>query len=329
MREPLIARVCAELDESRVAVLGQLFPLLLAGGSSETEDYPGFARAASAVRRWRRRLVVIQDDINAIAVGSSELADPLEPWLLPRGEAGRRRFDDALGNKRHKLDLEAATVLPDGRLLALGSGSSKAREHLVIVETDGRTALRGAAALYAQLRREKAFSGSELNIEGAVVQGDVLRLFQRGNGKLSDGLSPVSAVGDLPLAAFLAWLDGGAAAPALKRIAVVDLGSVSGVPLGFTDATVLASGEIAFVACAERSPDVTRDGEVLACRLGMLKDDYSVRLHDIVDEAGAPCTSKLEGIEVRPGDDGSFDVVADVDRHDRPALGAVLRTHLS
>lgn len=323
MREPLIGHVRAELDGSRVAVLQRTSPLLLAGGGSETEDHPGFARAASAVRRWQQRLVVIQDDISAIAVGGRNIAAPLEPWLLPRGEGGRRRFEDALGNKHHKLDLEAATVLPDGRLLALGSGSTKAREHVVVVSTDGHTVLRGASEVYAVLRRSAAFSGSELNIEGAVVHGDALRLFQRGNGKADEGVQPVSAVGDLSLIEFLTWLDGGGPAPMLRRILRVDLGGVAGVSLGFTDATVLPSGAIAFLACAERSPDVTRDGEVLACRLGTLRDD-SARLFDIVDENGAPCTLKLEGIEARPGDDASFDVVADVDCHDRPALGGLL-----
>jgi hypothetical protein len=194
----------------------------------------------------------------------------------------------------------------------------------VIVENDGRTALRNASDLYNVLRRSTAFSGSQLNVEGAVVQNGWLRLFQRGNGKSSGELQPVNAIGDLPLSSFLAWLDADAAAPALARVSRVDLGSTSGVPLGFTDATVLANGDIAFLACAERSPDVTRDGEVLACRVGILHGD-SARLFDIIDENGAPCVLKLEGIEVRPDDDERFDVVADVDCHDRPALGAVLQ----
>jgi hypothetical protein len=320
---PQIAHIRAEVDGSRVAVLGPTFPLLLAGGGSEAEDHPGFARAASALRRWQRRLVVIQDDINAIAVGGSDASEPLEPWLLPRGEGGRRRFEDALGNKRHKLDLEAAIVLPDGRLVAFGSGSTLAREQLVIAEGEGRMELRRAPDLYAALRRQTAFSGSELNIEGAVVQADRLRLFQRGNGRLDGGVQPISAVGDVSLAEFLAWLDAGAPAPSLRRILCVDLGDASGVPFGFTDATLLGNGDVAFLACAERSPDVTRDGEVLACRFGTLRED-SVRLIDIVDEHGAPCTLKLEGIEARPEADRSFDVVADMDCHDRPALGALL-----
>ena len=321
---PVVSEACAELDVSRVAVLGPRSPLLFAGGGSEGEDYPGFARAASALRRWQRRLVVIQDDVNALAVGWGGTAAPLEPWLLPRGSDGRRRFDDTLGNKHLKLDLEAATVLPDGRLLALGSGSTSARERLVLVEPGGRCTLHDAAALYAHLRGEVAFAGSELNVEGVVVSGGSLRLFQRGNGSAVGALQPVSAVGDLALAEFTAWLDGSGPVPALTRVVQVVLGREQGVPLGFTDATLLSSGAIAFLACAENSPDVTRDGEVLACRLGVLTE-VSAHLIQIVDEDGSPCRLKLEGIEVHPQDDDAFDVVADVDSPERPALGAVLR----
>lgn len=320
----MIVDLRAELDVARIAGLGACFPLRLAGGGSEREDYPGFVRAASAVRRWERRVVVIQDDVNAFALGGGTLAQPLVPWLLPRGSDGRRQFDEALGNKHLKLDLEAATVLPDGRLLLLGSGSSPLREKVVVVEPHGSSSVRDGAELYARLRAETAFSGSELNVEGAVVSGAALRLFQRGNGRGSDAVRAVNAVGDLALPDFLRWLDGGAPAPALTRIVRVDLGDERGVPLGFTDATLLGDGDVAFLACAERSPDVTRDGEVLACRLGVLSEG-SAKLIDIVDAEGRACTLKLEGIEAL-GDDGqSFDVVADVDSHDRPALGAVLQ----
>lgn len=320
----MIRDLRAELDVSRVAVLGACFPLRLAGGGSEREDHPGFVRAASAVRRWERRHVVIQDDVNALALGVGALDQPLEPWLLPRGSDGRRQFDEGLGNKHLKLDLEAATVLPDGRLLLLGSGSSPLREKLVVVEPHGSTSVRDGAELYARLRAESAFAGSELNVEGAVVSGATLRLFQRGNGRGSDGGRAVNAVGELALADFLGWLDARAPAPALKRIVRVDLGDERGVPLGFTDAGLLGDGNVAFLACAERSPDVTRDGEVLVCRLGILSE-ASAKLIDIIDAEGRGCTLKLEGMEAHPGDDESFDVVADVDSHDRPALGAVLR----
>ena len=268
--------------------------------------------------------MVIQDDVNALGVGGDALDQPLVPWLLPRGSDGRRQFDESLGNKHLKLDLEAATVLPDGRLLLLGSGSTPQREKLVLVRPDGSCALRDGAELYAQLRNQAAFAGSELNVEGAVVQGDLLRLFQRGNGRASGALLPVNAVGELPLSEFLGWLDSGRRVPELTRIIRVDLGNVRGIPLTFTDAARLGSGDIAFLACAENSPDVTRDGEVLACRLG-ISSQGSILLMDIVDETGRSSTLKLEGIEVHPDDDTTFDVVADVDRSDQPALGAVLR----
>jgi hypothetical protein len=59
----------------------------------------------------------------------SDRTGAFRPLLLPQGEGGRRQFDDRLGNKAAKLDLEAGVVLPDGRFVALGSGSTARREH--------------------------------------------------------------------------------------------------------------------------------------------------------------------------------------------------------
>ncbi len=81
-----------------------------------------------------------------------------------------------------KMDLEACALLPDGRLIALGSGSTAARERIVVVTPDDGVRVVEGAATYAQLRARGDSSGSELNLEGAVVVDGVLRLFQRGNG---------------------------------------------------------------------------------------------------------------------------------------------------
>ena len=59
----------------------------------------------------------------------------------------------------------------------IGSGSSPLRERFVIV--DDAVTLREMHAFYDALRA--VFAG-ELNLEGAVVDGDDLLLFQRGNG---------------------------------------------------------------------------------------------------------------------------------------------------
>ena len=98
---------------------------------------------------------VVQDDVNALAL-LDERDGTVAPLVPPAGAGGRRQFSERRGNKAAKMDLEVCTVLPDGRLLAIGSGSISTREHVVV--------------------------------------GGLLRLFQRGNGAVVDGRAPSNAV---------------------------------------------------------------------------------------------------------------------------------------
>ena len=97
-----------------------------------------------------------------------------------------------------------------------------------------------AGALYAALRTEAAFAGSELNVEGAALVGDRVRLFGRGNGAAREGVAAVSATCDLDLAALLAFLDGAGPAPTPHAVRAYDLGTLDGTALAFTDACALA-----------------------------------------------------------------------------------------
>src|SRR5690606_20145834 len=126
-----------------------------------------------------------------------------------------------------KMDLEACVGLPDGRLVAFGSGSNSARETLVVWTPGGHAELVHAAELYARWR-VPAFAGSELNLEGAVVAAGGLLLFQRGNGERTGRLAPGNAIGGLGLDAFVAWRDTRARLPELLWIVPVELGSVGG-----------------------------------------------------------------------------------------------------
>lgn len=298
-------------------------PLRYASGRERVE-LPGHVRAGSAVRRWEGRLVVVQDDVHALGL-LDERTGQVTPLLLPAGADGGHVFGDELGNKALKMDLEACVCLPDGRLVALGSGSTAARERVVVADVAGSVRVRDARELYAALRARADFSGSELNLEGAVVAADMLYLFQRGNGAARGGRSPVNAVGSIALGAFVAFLDGGGA-PLLESVVPVDLGTVAGVRYGFTDACALPDGRLAFVAGAEDSPDTFRDGQVLGCRFGLLDGDACVYT-DVLDDGGRPSGLKLEGIDfVREADDGGleFVVVADMDDPHVPALRATL-----
>jgi hypothetical protein len=311
-----LRRIRARLDAQLVATLGELEPLFYADGGSPREDRPAHVRAASAVRRRGTELVIVQDDTSVLVVRGE--SGRIEHVLLPATKRGERVFDDTLGNKKRKLDLEACVLLPDGRIVAFGSGSKKKRERLVMLSPDGATQVVDGERLYERLH-DPHFAGSELNLEGALVVHGVLRLFQRGNGAPRGELLPINATADLPLDAFLAWLDEPKRkAPELENIAHHDLGMISGVPFGFTDAALAHDGRVAFIASAEGSPDTVRDGEVLGCRFGLIDGD-DVRITPVLDEHGAPSKLKLEGLETQLGEPLSFDVVADMDAPAEPA----------
>jgi len=314
----------ARLDPQLEAVLTEIAPLEYFGGGRPSDDLPPHVRGASGVCRDAGSLVVVQDDVLALAV--RDVRGAVAARLLPAGEGGVRVFDESRANKHLKLDLEACARLPepDARLVLFGSGSLPARERLVVVDRAGAARVFDASALYAQLRADTAFSGSELNVEGAVVDGQVVRLFQRGNGAPRGDLEPVDATIELALSEFVAWLDGARAAPAPTRAVQYDLGRVRDVRFGFTDAARLDDGRIAFLACAEASPDAVADGEVLGCRFGLIDGD-DVRTADVVDGDGRAVRLKLEGLAPRPGEPLAFDVVIDMDRGDEPARIGVLR----
>lgn len=321
-RDGAIRRIVARHAPGLRAEIREKRPLRYSAEPGTASGIASYVRAASAIRRLGTRLIVIQDDVNALAV--IDASNRIVPLLLPRGADGRRSFDDTIGNKRLKMDLEAAVALPDARVLAFGSGSARAREKILVVEWGTSVRVRRAPGLYARLRKHCETVGTELNIEGAVIQGHRLRLFQRGNGERVTGGRSGSLVFDVDFAQFLAWLAGRGPVPNVTDVLEVDLGTIDGVPFGFTDAAVTADGRIAFLACAEESANVRGDGPVLGCRFGWL-DDTDASVTAVIEPDGRATALKLEGIEPRPGSTEMFDVVADMDRPDQPALLVGLR----
>lgn len=287
-------------------------PLLYADGANAAADRPAHVRAASGVSWAGGALAVIQDDAAFVA-----LADPAtglaRAVALPAAEGGVRQFDDARGNKALKLDLECCTALRDGDdelLLALGSGSSPMRERVVTLrwvagDAAPRVEVVDASGWYALLRRETAFAGSELNVEGCAAAGGALRLFNRGNGAPRNHLSPVNATCDVDLAALLAWLRAPSASPppAPSSVRQYDLGMMDGVPLTFTDAAA-HGGRMLYTAAAEDSPDAVRDGPVAGAALGIIAPDGTARYAGIVDADGARFAGKVEGLLMRDARSG-------------------------
>jgi hypothetical protein len=320
--DPRFRQVSARLEPEIRAELGTPRPLRYGVAPVTASSVVPYVRAASAIRRLGSRLVVVQDDVNALAV--MRATGCVTALLLPPGPDGQRTFDDSRGNKRLKMDLESAVRLPDSRLLAFGSGSARSRESMVLLESDSSVRVHEAADLYVRLRELCAAVGADLNIEGAVVEGRRLRLFQRGNGQRALASGHANLIFDVDVAELVQWVDGKRPAPDVLEVLTVDLGSIDGSPFGFTDAAVTESGRIAFLACAEDCADVLSDGPVLGCRFGWL-DASGARVVDILEAEGGPTALKLEGIEPRPGSEEVFDVVADMDRADESALLVELR----
>lgn len=317
-----VRRIAAISDPAIRAELSAARPLRYTVEPRAEHGIPGYVRAASAIRRVGSRLVVVQDDVNALA--AMELDGTIEPLLMPPGPDGLRTFDHAHGNKKLKMDLESAVLLPDGRLAAFGSGASPLRENLVILEPDRSIGVHHAPELFVQMRSWCESMGVELNIEGAIVQQGRLRLLQRSTGRRHASARVGGAVFSFELEAFLRWLARQRRAPDLSDVLEVDLGSFEGLPFGFTDAAITADGRIAFIACVEDSEDARSDGPILACRFGWL-DDAGARMTDIMEMDGRPTCLKLEGIEPRPGSNTLLDVVADMDRPDEPSVLLELR----
>ena len=332
-------RVVAHRDSALSARVVHTAALQYADVAHAQLDRPPHVRAGSGLAWAGDRLVVVQDDANFVA-----LVDPLsaraDAVTLPAGAGGRRRFERALGNKAHKLDLESVVSIPQAEggplVLSLGSGSTGRRESIIVMRgLDGPHDGPGAViavhtlpALYARLRETVAFAGSDLNVEAAVhlgsVDGGRLRLFNRGNGAQRGILMPVNASGEMywhDLEAYMARPDQ-VGAPQLGNLVQYELGVVGGLPLTFTDAAVVPGPPDAdrrwtvYTAAGEASPDATRDGPVAGCAIGVISEGrvgISARWATLEGEAGQPFSGKVEGVELRPDDATRLYVVVDRD----------------
>ena len=249
--------------------------------------------AASGLVAQGDLLYVVADDETHLAVygldGSPRADVPLFAGALPDAHAER---------KRHKPDLEALTALPDGRLLAFGSGSTDRRARGALIDPARGLAVRSVDL--APLYRVLGAALPELNVEGATVLGDRLVLLQRGNGA-----ARANARIDLDLARVLAAFDGdGSLAEALIAIVPVPLPDLAGVPLGFTDAAVWAD-RLLFTAAAEDTDDTYADGACTGSVLGELRGgavDWARQVQPACKLEGLACTA-----------DGALYLVADPD----------------
>ncbi|BBD40728.1 MULTISPECIES: DUF6929 family protein [Aminobacter] len=285
--------------------------------AAASTERPLHLSAASGLVCLSSAMYVVADDELHLGVFSTKDDRPgqlvrLFDGVLPDAKAVR---------KRQKPDLEALTLLPafpgfaHGALLAVGSGSRPNRRRGAVLGLDPVGRISGVprsldlSAVLVPLT--DAFA--EVNVEGAVVVNDELRLFQRGNKQHTE-----NAIIRYPLAAAFDVLTG-RRSDALRPMTIdsFDLGHVDGVPLCFTDATALPGGDMVFSAVAEDTDDAFNDGACVGAAIGIVGNDGRLRFVRRLDRP-----YKIEGIHAEL-DGNRLDLLAVTDADD-PDVAAAL-----
>jgi len=263
-------------------------------------------RGASGLARYGAGWLVVQDDATHGCVWESGSGRPLR---LVAPVEGHDTFDEASGTKALKPDLEAVVALPDGRTLALGSGSTPARMRCVLL-SDSTVQVAGLAPIYARVAELLEVPADQLNLEGAAVIGDSLRWFQRG---LPSAGAPSASV-DVELDGFLDHASGAPAAIRVSGVRRYDLGTVAGVGLAITDAISLPGGLVLVSAAAEDSTTTYDDGPVVGSALALLDGDR------LIDLARLPLldgeVAKVEGLALVGHRDDVLELLAVIDADD-------------
>ena len=324
---PVDAPTVAIRDYAMSARILRRVPLMYAAGSDALTDRPAHVRASSGMAWLGDRLAVVQDDANFVAL-VDVLSGQCEVLLLPAGYGGLRQFDDQRGNKRYKSDFEALVAVGNlaVQLIAFGSGSSSSRENILVIPHAGtapsNVRVVPVPQFYAGLRACVAFAGTELNVEGAALVGENIRLFNRGNGAPAGALDPVNATCDINCALLLHHVADPVhhEAPLPHNVAQYVLGEIDGVRLSFTDAVAVGDAVI-YVAAAEDSPDAIRDGAVVGSAIGVIRirDGRTIgRWTPLTLADGAMARLKVEGVAIGQRA-GQLFAVVDRDEPDQPS----------
>jgi hypothetical protein len=158
--------------------------------------------------------------------------------------------------------------------------------------------------VYEALRQEL---DGDINVEGAAVFGECLWLFHRGNR----GGSP-NAVAEFALGDLAETLSGDRIIDPdeLQSLRTYELGEIDGVPVCFSDATVLTEDLVCFTASAEGE-----DGKIRGSVVGTINADGDVHRLRAIDSKW-----EVEGLDATL-DTGmiSFLFVCDQDDPDTPS----------
>lgn len=284
MTQPPPTALVSREDPALSAVVTSVTPL------------PG-VRAGSALVRHSGRLLLAQDDDYTLFWIDIDMVPPGTTSLPLREGSGAMA-------KAEKPDFEAATALPDGRILVMGSGSAELRRSVVLLTPEtGNFDLHDSGRLYDLVGEA---IGHELNFEAVLPIDGGLRLFHRGNS--GDGDATVDLIIDptrpqeATVAGVVRW----------------SLGTVPGesrdVPLTFTDADLDSHGRQWYIAAAEDTPNAIDDGPIAGSAIGLMSDSGG-RWTPIREQDGSVSIRKYEGLVVDPDLTGAWLVTDPDDEH--------------
>lgn len=249
---------------------------------------PYIAAASGLVYQNGMFYVVSDDELTLVKFDLKGLMEviPLFEGTLP---------EETKARKKVKPDLESLVVLPDQSVLCVPSGSKPNRIRGAIVFPDNSVKELSFANIYGEL----LIRFPELNIEGAVIYQDMVRLFQRGNGSLHQ-----NAVIDLKLIDLLSD------EPKAMKIIDVTIGTLNGIKLSFTDAS-FSQGLFWFLAVAENSESTYLDGEFSGAVIGAMDLEGNIHFQEDLE-----ISQKPEGLVVREKD---IFIVTDADDRSKPS----------
>lgn len=270
---------------------------------------PTGVKAASGLVKSGDSFFVIADDELSLFQFSFDGSTKMYSLSLSEGTLAI----DPKERKRQKPDWEALVKIeiknhPDV-LLAIPSGSTENRmsgafvllDHHGLIDQSQQAVAVDFSEIYSLLKEKL----TDLNIEGACIFNNKLKLFQRGNG-----VSGINAVVDIQLDGFCSDLT--------KRIPISPkhilsietfvLGQLNGFKLDFTDACTL-NDKIWFLAAAEDSRSTYDDGQYNGAILGCLDSNgKEIKRYEI------DCPAKPEGLWVELKNQTlNFYVVTDAD----------------
>ncbi len=258
-----------------------------------------FLSAASGLVQVGETLCVVGDDEQHLALFDENDDGPgrllrLLPGDLPRKKKLRKKL---------KPDFEILFRLPESRqVCAMGSGSTPQRMRGAIIDLDSKGVnVIDLQPLYAALAPLVA----EINLEGAVLRGDRLLLFNRGNMQNLE-----TCIFETALAAVT-----GDEAAQVTLVKTLALPMIDGVPLTVTDACSLDDGRFLLSAVAEVTDDSYADGDILGAAIIMLDANL-----DVVRIEPLEPTLKIEGISANNTATGiELLCVSDADDPDTPS----------